>query len=95
MVRCTLHLYFPAGWELGEGVEADTVELRALGEQLRARCQMAADQLDALRLSGWVGRIGRHEIVAEKRADRATAMLDFLRVGLDPVALALEEVDDA
>ena len=91
MVRCTLHLYFPAGWELGEGVEADPETLRELGDRLRARCRQAADALAALALAGWVGRVARHEIVAEKPGDRAVGMLDFLRAGLDPVALGLEE----
>jgi hypothetical protein len=31
-------------------------------------------------------------VVAEKDCDRATAMLDFLRGGLDPVELHLDEV---
>jgi hypothetical protein len=36
--------------------------------------------------------MARYQVVAEKDCDRATAMRDFLRVGLDPVELQLEEV---
>jgi hypothetical protein len=46
----------------------------------------------ALSVRGWSCRLARYQVVAEKDCDRATAMLDFLRGGLDPVELQLEEV---
>jgi hypothetical protein len=93
MVRCTLHLYLPAGWELGEGSQADPDTLRRLGGSLRERCALAADAVAALTTRGWRCRVRRHDVTAEKDCDRATAMLDFLRADLDPVALGLRECD--
>ena len=84
MVRCTVHLYLPPGWELGEGARVEADAVRALGERLGTHCRRAAEQVAAL--------AGRDQVVAEKDCDRATAMLDFLRSGLDPVELQLEEV---
>jgi hypothetical protein len=65
--------------------------VQALGEQLAGRCRRAAEQVAALTAMGWRCRVGRHEVVAEKSCGRAAAMLDFLRAGLDPVALQLDE----
>jgi hypothetical protein len=90
MVRCTVPLFLAPGWELGEGVAADPAALRALGDDLRARCDQAAVVVAALRARGWSCRVGRNELVAEKACGRAAAMLDFLDADLDPVALALE-----
>jgi hypothetical protein len=92
MVRCTVHLYLPPGWELGEGARVEPDAVRALGEELGSRCRRAADQVAALSVRGWSCRLARYQVVAEKDCDRATAMLDFLRGGLDPVELQLEEV---
>jgi len=91
MVRCTLHLYFPPGWELGEGAQVDPARVGALGEAVRARCSAAATAVAALTARGWTCRAGRYDLVAEKTCDRATAMLDFLRADLDPVALDLRD----
>ena len=91
MVRCTMHLYYPPGWELGEGAAVDAEALALLGEEVAARCRQAAGILGVLLARGWTSKVGRYEVVAEKPCDRATAMLDFLRCGLDPVALGLEE----
>jgi len=93
MVRCRLHLYFPPGWELGEGTVLGPDALRALGEAVRASCRRAADALATLTALGWSCRLARYEVVAEKDCDRAAAMLDFLRLDLDPVALALEAAE--
>lgn len=95
MVRCTLHLYLPAGWELGEGSQIDPAALRRLGDGLRERCAAAADALAALTARGWRCRVRRHDVTAEKDCDRAAAMLDFLRADLDPVALGLQELGAA
>ena len=92
MVRCTVHLYLPPGWELGEGPLVRPDAVRALGDELGTRCRRAAELLAALSGRGWSCRLARHQVVAEKDCDRATAMLDFLRGGLDPVELQLEEV---
>ena len=92
MVRCTLHLFFPPGWELGEGARVDPARVDELGETVRARCAAAASALAALTARGWTCRADRYDLVAEKPCDRAAAMLDFLRADLDPVALGLEEV---
>jgi hypothetical protein len=92
MVRCTVHLYLPPGWELGEGAPVVPEAVRALGEEVGARCRRAAEQLAVLAGRGWSCRLGRYQVVAVKDCDRATAMLDFLRGGLDPVELRLEEV---
>jgi len=62
-----------------------------VGEQLADRCRGAAEQVAALTAMGWRCRVGRHEVIAEKPCGRAAAMLDFLRAGLDPVALQLDE----
>jgi hypothetical protein len=78
-------------WELGEGAAADPAALRALGDDLRARCDHAAAVVTALRARGWSCRVGHNELVAEKSCGRAAAMLDFLHADLDPVALTLEE----
>jgi hypothetical protein len=91
MIRCTVHLFLPPGWELGEGAEVDERALRALGDDLAGRCRRAADTLAALRSRGWRLRLGRYDVVATKSCSRADAMRDFLRLGLDPVGLALEE----
>ncbi|HEY2958488.1 MAG TPA: hypothetical protein VGM21_09820 [Actinomycetota bacterium] len=92
MVRCTVHLYLPPGWELGEGARVEADAVRALGERLGTRCLRAAEQVAALAGRGWSCQMARYQVVAEKDCDRATAMRDFLRVGLDPVELQLEEV---
>ena len=92
MVRCRIHLFLPPGWELGEGTAADPTAVLALGEQLAGRCRRAAEQVAALAARGWRCRVGRYEVVAEKGCGRAAAMRDFLRAGLDPVALDLQEV---
>lgn len=92
MMRCTVHLYLPPGWELGEGGEVGPPALRALGDQVRERCHQAAQAVGALTARGWACQVGRYEVVAVKRCDRAAAMLDFLHAGLDPVAMGLEEV---
>jgi hypothetical protein len=92
MVRCRIHLFLPPGWELGEGAAADPAAVAALGEQLARRCRRAAEQVAALAARGWHCRVARYELVAEKACNRAAAMRDFLRAGLDPVALDLEEV---
>jgi hypothetical protein len=91
MVRCTVHLYLPPGWELGEGIGVAPGAVAALGEEVAARCRRAAEQLSVLAGLGWSCRLARYQVVAEKDCDRATAMLDFLRGGLDPVELHLEE----
>jgi len=91
LVRCRIHLYFTPGWELGEGAVVGAAAVRTLGEQLADRCRGAAEQVAALTAMGWRCRVGRHEVIAEKPCGRAAAMLDFLRAGLDPVALQLEE----
>jgi hypothetical protein len=90
MVRCTVPLFLAPAWELGEGETADPAALRALGEDLRARCDHAAGVVTALRALGWSCRVGRNELIAEKACGRAAAMLDFLHADLDPVVLALE-----
>jgi hypothetical protein len=92
MIRCTVHLYLPPGWELGEGARVVPEAVRTLGEEVGARCRRAAEQLTFLTGRGWSCRLARYQVVAEKECDRATAMLDFLRGGLDPVELHLEEV---
>ena len=92
MVRCRIHLFLPPGWELGEGARVEADAVRALGERLGTRCRRAAEQVAALAARGWRCRVGRYEVVAEKRCGRAVAMRDFLRAGLDPVALDLQEV---
>jgi hypothetical protein len=92
VVRCRIHLFLAPGWELGEGVAADPAALRALGEELAGRCRHAAEQVAALTALGWRCRFDRYEVVAEKPCGRAAAMRDFLRSGLDPVALDLEEL---
>jgi hypothetical protein len=92
MVRCTVPLFLTPGWELGEGVAADPAALRALGDDLRSRCDQAAAVVSALRALGWSCRVGRNELVAEKACGRAAAMRDFLHADLDPVALTLEPV---
>ena len=92
MVRCVVHLYLPPGWELGEGAQVTPDAVRVLGEEVGARCRRAAEQLTVLAGLGWTWRLARYQVVAEKDCDRATAMLDFLRGGLDPVELRLEEV---
>jgi hypothetical protein len=92
MVRCTLHLYLPPWWELGEGARVEAGAVRALGEEVASSCRRAAAALDELAARGWSCRMGRYEVVAEKDCDRAAAMRDFLRAGLDPVGLRLEEV---
>jgi hypothetical protein len=94
MVRCTLHLYFPPGWELGEEASPEPLTVRELGERVRADCAAAADALAALRARGWTCRTGRYELIVEKACDRATAMRDFLRAGLDPVALDLRDAGE-
>ena len=91
LVRCRIHLYATPGWELGEGAVVGAAAVRALGEQLAGRCRHAAEQVAALTAMGWRCRVGRHEVIAEKPCGRAAAMLDFLRAGLDPVALQLDE----
>jgi hypothetical protein len=91
MARCTVHLYLPPGWELGEGTGIAPETVGALGEEVAARCRRAAEQLSVLAALGWSCRLARYQVVAEKDCDRATAMLDFLRGGLDPVELHLEE----
>jgi hypothetical protein len=91
LVRCRIHLYFAPGWELGEGAAVGAAAVRTLGERLADRCRRAAEQVAALTAMGWRCRVGRHEVSAEKPCGRAAAMLDFLRAGLDPVALQLEE----
>jgi hypothetical protein len=90
MVRCTVPLFLAPGWELGEGTLADPAALRALGDDLRARCDHAAAVITALRARGWSCRVGRNELIAEKSCGRAAAMLDFLHADLDPFALTLE-----
>ncbi len=95
MVRCRLHLFFSPGWELGEGEAVGADEVRALGDALAERCRRSADAQAALAARGWSFRVGRYELVASKPCGRATAMADFLRAGLDPVALSLEEVDES
>src|SRR6266545_4478352 len=92
MVRCTVHLYLPPGWELGEGALVEPDAVRALGEEVGTRCRRAAELLASLAGRGWSCQMARYQVVAEKDCDRATAMLDFLRGGLDPVELQLEEV---
>ena len=42
MVRCTVHLYLPPGWELGEGIRVVPDAVRVLGEEIGARCRRAA-----------------------------------------------------
>ena len=91
MIRCTVHLFLPPGWELGEGTEVDDQAVRALGQDLARRCLRAAETLAALRSRGWRLHLGRYDVVATKACSRADAMRDFLRLGLDPVGLALEE----
>jgi len=93
MARCRLHLYFPPGWELGEGAVVGEDAVRALGEAVRASCARAAEALAVLVAHGWSCRLSRYEVVAEKDCDRSAAMLDFLRGGLDPVELALESAE--
>jgi hypothetical protein len=63
-----------------------------LGEVVRERCSAAAGAVAALAARGWTCRVGRYDLIAEKACDRATAMLDFLRADLDPVALDLHDV---
>ena len=91
MIRCTVHLFLPPGWELGENAEVDAGAVRALGDDLAGRCRCAAATLAGLRSRGWRLHLGRYDVVATKPCSRAEAMRDFLRLGLDPVGLALEE----
>jgi len=95
MARCRLHLYFPPGWELGEDTVVGADAVRALGEAVQASCGRVADTLAVLTSLGWSCRLARYEVLAEKDCDRSVAMLDFLRSGLDPVALALEAAEPA
>jgi hypothetical protein len=95
LVRCTVPLYLAPGFELGEGRPVDAARIAALGAAVGSRCAAAAAAVAALTAAGWSCRAGRAELVLEKRCDRATAMLDFLRADLDPVALALHTIDAA
>lgn len=94
MYRCSLHLYFPPGWELGEGATVDPAEVAVLGEAVQQRCTRAAGAAAALHARGWTLRAGRYEVVAVKACDRSTAMLDFLRCDLDPVRMGLEVLEE-
>ena len=42
MVRCTVHLYLPPGWELGDGAGVRADAVAALGTRIGARCAAAA-----------------------------------------------------
>ena len=53
-----------------------------------------AETVGALADQGWSCHVGRYEVVGEKDCDRARAMADFLRAGLDPVTLDLHEVKE-
>jgi hypothetical protein len=92
LVRCVIPLYLAPGWDLREGTQVDDARLRELGAAARARCLVAADAVAALTRRGWRCHAGRIEVIAEKTCDRATAMLDFLDAGLDPVTLELHAV---
>jgi len=78
------------GLGAGGGDDGRSGRPRALGDDLRARCDHAASVVTALRARGWSCRVGRNELIAEKSCGRAAAMLDFLHADLDPVALTLE-----
>ena len=93
MVAATIPLFLKPGWELGEGADADPESLRNLGVELKNRLDRAGDIVDGLHGRGWNASIGMYDVWATKDCSWEESMGDFEALGLDQVALCLEEID--
>jgi hypothetical protein len=96
-VSITVHLFGKPAWELnkeGEAVEPD--ELRALGEDLRARLRAAADAIERLTAKGWEATLMLYDVdlshpYVDTEADARARVEDL---GLDPEEFSYMEFED-
>src|SRR5438067_10861441 len=96
-VSIMLHLFGKPAWELnreGEAVEAS--ELRALGRELHARLEAAADALERLSDKGWEPMLTLYDVTLYHpyiytEADAREKIADL---GLDPEDFSYLEYDE-
>jgi hypothetical protein len=62
-VTISMPLFGNPGHELEEGAGARSADLRELGENLKARLDRAADDLDKLTADGWGSRVAMFDLL--------------------------------
>jgi hypothetical protein len=95
-VSLSLFLYFKPGQELNEGGEVTPAELRALGKELHARLEEAADVVEKLGNAGWEIQMGLYEIyMHHPYLTTAAAVEEQLQnLGIDPERVCIDEDPD-
>ena len=97
-VSLSLFLYGKPGQELDEGGEVTPEQLRALGKDLRARLEQAAEIVEKLSGAGWEAQMGLYDVMLYNPYVRTEAdvrtRLDGLGIDPDEVSILEFEGDE-
>src|SRR5262245_46617397 len=95
-VTITLFLFGKPGMELNEGEEANTDEMRRLGDELRMRLHASADLVDKLTGAGWTAQVGLYDVMLhhEYITTAVQAEEQLHNLGIDPEGLHIDEWED-
>jgi hypothetical protein len=95
-VSLLLYLYGKPGQELDEGGEVTPEQLRALGKDLHARLEQAADIVEKLGNAGWEIQMGLYDVcMIHPYLNTAAAVEEKLRdLGIDPEHVCIDEWPD-
>src|SRR5262249_55933157 len=90
------YLFGKPGQELNEGGEVTPEELRALGKDLHARLEEAADIVEKLTNAGWEAQMALYDIMlSNPYLTTATQVKSKLQdLGIDPEAVFIDELED-
>jgi hypothetical protein len=95
-VSLSLFLYGKPGQELDEGGEVTPAELRALGKELHARLEQAADIVEKLGNAGWEIQMGLYDIfMSHPYLNTVAAVEEKLQdLGINPEDVCIDEWPD-
>jgi hypothetical protein len=95
-VSLLLSLFGKPGWELNEGGEVTPEQLRALGRDLHARLELAADIVEKLGNAGWEIEMGLYEISMHHPylTTKAAVEEKLQDLGINPEDVWIEEWPD-
>jgi hypothetical protein len=95
-VSLSLFLYGKPGQELDEGGEVTPEQLRALGKELHARLEQAAEIVEKLSGAGWEVQMGLYDVfLSHPYLNTAAAVEEKLQdLGIDPTSVNIDEWED-